>query len=166
MKILHVGCGNDVLPDYLIGKYEETRLDIDPVCNPDVIAPMTDMGDIGGFDFLYTQHALEHIFPHECKIALKEFYRVLGPEGAAIIIVPDLEGVEPTNEILYNSPAGGVCGLDIIYGMSRLIEVNPYMAHKNGFIKETLEAELLEAGFSRVDVKRMSGYNLVAIVKK
>ena len=67
-----------------------------------------------------------------------------------MVIVPDLGGVKPTHDIVYESPAGPVCGLDIIYGMARLIEDNKWMAHKNGFTMASLKAEFKEAGFINI----------------
>jgi SAM-dependent methyltransferase len=162
--VLHVGCGGNPLPDWLDG--EETRLDIDPQHNPDVVASMTDMGDIGGFDLLYCSHSLEHLYPHDVPVALSEFRRVLKDGGQAIVIVPDLEDVTPTSEPLLETPAGPVCGLDMIYGMSRLIADNEHMAHHFGFIAETLTLALKDAGFSGVRVLRGNDYNLIGAARK
>lgn len=159
--ILHVGCGRSPLPAWLEG-YEEVRLDIDPDVQPDIIASITDLGDIGPFDGLYTSHTLEHLFPHEVATALSEFRRVVRPGGMVVVIVPDLEGVEATTETLYDSPAGPVCGLDMIYGMARLIAANPYMAHRCGFVHRTLSEVMGSTGFTAYDVRRDGAYNLVA----
>lgn len=162
--VLHVGCGGNPLPDWISG--EETRLDIDPQHNPDVVASMTDMGDIGGFDFLYCSHSLEHLYPHDVPVALKEFYRVLGDGGRVIVIVPDLEGVEPTREPLLDTPAGPVSGFDLFYGMATLVEKNAHMAHHSGFVRETLAEALERAGFSGVHVLRGNDYNLIGAARK
>ena len=88
-SLLHVGCGGDALPDWLAG-YDEVRLDIDPLCHPDIVAPMYDLGDIGEYDAILCIHALEHVFPHEVEKALSEFKRVLKVGGYAMVFVPDL----------------------------------------------------------------------------
>lgn len=160
-RVLHVGCGGDCLPDWIDG--EETRLDIDPKVKPDVVASMTNMGEIGEFEIVYSSHALEHLHLHEVKIALKEFHRVLGDGGRAMVIVPDLEDARPTSEVLFNSPAGPVTGLDLFFGMQSLVAGNPYMAHHYGFVSSTLEAELLAAGFRAAVVKRLPCFNLFAV---
>lgn len=160
--VLHAGCGREPLPDWL-GDCDETRLDIDADVQPDIVASLTDMGDIGPFDAIYTCHTLEHLFPHEVSVALDGFRRVLKPGGVAIILVPDLEDVRPTEEVVYDSPAGPVCGLDMFYGMARLIALSPYMAHKCGFIAATLGKALGAAGFSQSHTYRLGGYNLVGI---
>ena len=148
-NLLHVGGGGGPLPDWAQGVVEST-LDIDPKHNPDIVASVTDMGKIGKYDFVYSCHVLEHVYPHEARIALKEMYRVLRDGGTNIVIVPDLEGVKPTRDVVYESPAGPVCGLDIIYGMASLIEENPYMAHKCGFTMGLLKDEFKRAGFKKI----------------
>ena len=153
------------MPDYL-NRYEETRLDIDAQHQPDVLASITDMGDIGQYDALYCAHALEHLYPHECEQALAEFLRILKPGGAAVIFVPDLEDVTPDETVLFHSQAGDITGLDLIYGHRKQIKDNPHMAHKNGFVKKTLEKSLNNAGFKTVMVARHEHYNLSAVALK
>lgn len=165
LKLLHVGAGATPLPDFF-GTVEETRLDIDPQVNPDVVASMLDMGDIGPFDAVYASHCLEHLYPHEVPKALSEFLRVLRPGGVAIIFVPNLEGVAPTDDVVYESAAGPISGLDMIYGPRRYTEVNPYMAHHTGFVPQTLTQEIEQAGFSRVEVKAQPVYQLFAAAVK
>lgn len=160
--VLHVGCGKEPLPTWL-GDFREVRLDIDPDCTPDIVAPMTDMGEIGPFDALYCCHALEHLYPHEVPMALGEFLRVLRAGGTLMVVVPDLEGIQPTEDVLYESPAGPICGLDMIYGKAALIAGNPHMAHHSGFVGSTLEGALLAAGFDKAKASRPGGYNLLAV---
>lgn len=165
--LLHVGCGNERVTDEgPLDGYDEVRLDIDPNCKPDIIASMTDMGDIGPFDMVYSSHSLEHLDPDGVRLALAEFFRVLKPGGAVMIFVPDLEDVPLTEEPLYESPAGPICGLDLMYGLRSCLHLMPYMAHKTAFVRATLEGVLLEAGFSPVHVKRIGCYNLIATARK
>jgi SAM-dependent methyltransferase len=163
--ILHVGCGREPLPAWMEGYDEEVRLDIDADVEPDVVASMTDLGDIGPFDAIYTCHTLEHVFPQEVPVALAEFRRVLKPGGIAMIVVPDLEDVKATDEMLYESPAGPVSGLDMIYGMPGLIALSPHMAHRCGFVADTLRAALEAAGFAAVLTQRSEGYNLFGVAR-
>lgn len=163
-SVLHVGCGTNPLPTWLDGA-DEVRLDIDPGCDPDVVASMTEMGEIGPFDLIYCSHAIEHLYPHDVTKALGEFHRVLKPQGAAFIFVPDLEDVKPTEEPLYDSPSGPICGLDMYYGLGRYIEISPHMAHHSGFVRETLTKALKAVGFEAT-ARRLSGYNLFAMAVK
>lgn len=163
--LLHVGCGFEPLPaDF--HHFSETRLDIDPRCEPDVVASMTDLGAIGPFAVVYSSHCLEHLAPHDVPIALGEFRRVLVDHGAAVIMVPDLEGVEPTDEVLFVSPAGPISGLDLIYGFRPALAQQPHMAHRTGFVASTLQAALETAGFSHIKVERVPGHNLMALAHR
>ena len=161
-SLLHVGCGGDPLPDWL-EEYKETRLDIDESHCPDVVSSMTDMGDVGTFDAVYCSHALEHLFPYEVEIALKEFKRVLRDGGVAIVFVPDLEDVRPTEEVLFVSPSGGITGMDLIYGLRKAFKENPYMLHKTGFTQSTLAKEFENVGFRKIETRRLEPYNLLCL---
>jgi len=162
MRILHPGCGGASLPSWFKG-WEIVRLDIDESCRPDVVASMVDMGDIGKFDAIYCSHTLEHLYPHDVKKALKEFIRVLNDDAFVMLFVPDLEDVKPDNKVLFTSPGGDICGLDLMYGHRGLVEESPYMAHHTGFTKELLADEFRDAGFDVVSVNRASCHNLCAV---
>ena len=163
--ILHPGCGHQkILPGFEM--LREVRLDIDPTCNPDIVASITDMGDIGEFDMIYTCHTLEHLYDFDVVKALSEFHRVLKPEGVAIIIVPDVEGVTCDRKTLYDSPSGPICGVDLYYGLTSAVKANPYYGHHMAFIAETLEAAMKEAGFGFVKTQRLGNYNLMGVGKK
>lgn len=164
-RILHVGCGGNRLPDWL-GEHQEVRLDIDPRHKPDVLATMTSMGNIGAFDVVYNSHSLEHLYPHDVPVALAEFLRVLRPGGVAILLVPDLEDVRPTEDVLYQAPAGPMTGLDLIYGCRKLIPTMPFMAHHTGFTADTIRAALEDAGFIDVQTIRGGDYNLTGVGHK
>jgi len=159
VRVLHPGCSDSILPLQFDG--EEIRLDIDPKVQPDIVASMTDMGEIGQFDLVYCSHTLEHLHPADADRALQEFMRVLRPGGAAFIMVPDLEGIQPTHEVLFDSAAGPITGHNLYYGHVSCME-NPYMQHHCGFVAETLRAALARAGFTQIVVKRGPLHNLVA----
>lgn len=165
-RILHVGCGGERLPAEVAGV--ETRLDISPDHSPDIVGSMTDMPMVpdGSFDGVYSSHSVEHLYPHEVTRALAEFHRVLAPGGAAIIIVPDLEDVKPTEDVLYDCPCGPMTGLDLIYGYRRLLADMPHMAHHTGFTRDTMKAALEAAGFAHIVTRRCSDYNLLAVAVK
>jgi len=160
-RILHVGCGDNPLPEWMEG--EEVRLDISPYNDPDIVASMTDLGDIGLYDVVYCAHALEHLYPHDIRTALIEFKRVLATNGLVLVVVPDLEGIKPTNELVYESMGGPITGLDMFYGYSKMIEESPFMAHRYGFVEETLRDFFIEAGFSNTTTKRLPEFNLMAV---
>lgn len=156
-KVLHVGCGGSSLPFYL-QHCQEVRLDIDPATQPDIVADMTHLPPEldGEFDAVFTCHSLEHLYPHDVDTCLRGFHRVLKPGGSVIVFVPDLEGLTPTDDVLYVSPSGPVTAFDLFYGYRPWIRDNPFMAHKCGFVQKTLTGALERAGFAKVEVKRLS----------
>lgn len=127
---------------------------------------MTDMGDIGEYDAVFCQHALEHLHPYEVPVALSEFIRVLKKGGSAMVFVPDLEDVRPTEEVILESPAGPITGLDMIYGYRKVLKELPHMAHNTGFVEQTLNQAFMDAGFSKVVTRRLGNYNLMAVGQK
>ena len=164
MRVLYVGCGGDMEMSWLPQLSEVTRLDIDPAVAPDIVADMCKMGDIGEYDMVYSCHSLEHLYPHDVAKALGEFYRVLSPTGYAVILVPDLQDVRATDEVLFESAAGPIAGLDLIYGHRASIAECPFMAHRTGFMESTLREAL--AAFPKVTTKRLPDYNLLAVACK
>lgn len=166
MRLLHAGCGRGDLPPFFGDKYQEVRLDIDPKTEPHVVASLVDLGDIGEFDVVYTSHCVEHLYPSDVSLALAEFYRVTSESGSTIVIVPDLEGVQATEEVLYVCEVGPLTGLDLIYGCRYDAGRSEYMAHHSGFVSATLEAAMRAAGFEFVTMKRLPDYNLMAVGQK
>lgn len=164
-RLLHPGCGFEPLPPWL-SNVDEVRLDIDDDCKPDIHASITDMGEIGEFDLIYTCHTLEHLYQYDVAKALAEFHRVLKPGGMAFILVPDVEGVTCDRKVLYVAPSGPICGLDLYFGLTEYVQQNSYYAHHTAFVQNTMEAQLKEAGFEVLAVKRLPDYNLMGIGRK
>lgn len=166
-RLLHIGCGWQPLPEWLPATlFREVRVDVEPKVEPDFVRNMLNLHDIGTFDFIYSSHNIEHLYPYEVPRAFAEFMRVLNPGGAIAIVVPDLEDVRPTEEPLANCELGLICGLDMYYGHHTQLEQFPYMAHHCGFIKATLEKALAAAGFQNIKVERLANYNLCATGEK
>lgn len=165
-RVLHAGCGRREIDRDIFPDWAETRLDIDPECDPDMVGSMANLDLIGDgeFDAVYTCHSLEHLNTHDAAAALREFRRILKPDGFVLIIVPDLEGIEPTKDVVYVSPGGPITGLDMIYGHN--VSSSPWMQHRCGFVKATLERALADAGFSRRVVNRAALHNLIAAAAK
>ena len=166
-KVLHVGCGvasRDKLPVAFWGaNWREIRLDLDPDVQPDYVASTTDMGVVasGSVDAVYSAHNVEHLYPHEVPLALREMRRVLTQAGVALIKLPDLQEVArhiadgKLEDPLYVSPMGPIAPLDILYGhRASLAGGNLFMAHHTGFTEATLALALINAGFAAVMMQR------------
>ncbi len=173
-SVLHVGCGPynpEALPKmFQTQQWREVRLDINPAVRPDILGSITDLSAVPNesVDAVYSSHNLEHIYAHEVPIALAEFYRVVKPGGFALITLPDIQRVAEfvaqgqLEEPLYQSPAGPISAIDILYGLrTALAEGNSFMAHRTAFTVETLSQKLQQAGFTRVEAKE-DGLNLWA----
>jgi predicted O-linked N-acetylglucosamine transferase (SPINDLY family) len=160
---LHVGCGpahkDQTTRGFNTPEWNELRLDIDATVNPDIVGTMLDMSAVadGAVDALFSSHNIEHLYAHEVPAALAEFRRVLKPDGFLVITCPDLQSVcqliadDKLTEPAYNSPAGPIAPLDILYGLRAALERgNHYMAHRCGFTEKVLVGTLHTAGFGGV----------------
>jgi len=175
-QVLHVGCGpanlSSLPPYFQTGEWSEIRLDIDESVNPDVTGTILDMGLIedDSVDAIYSSHNIEHVYPHEVRIALLEFWRVLKEDGVAVICCPDIQTVAQAVaagnllDPLYISAAGPISAIDIMYGHRASIAAgNLFMAHRTAFTAPSLAAHLKEVGFEAVAVAQDKIYGLHAI---
>ncbi|MFZ6766645.1 class I SAM-dependent methyltransferase [Undibacterium sp. Di26W] len=180
MKLLHVGCGPQnkagTTPYFQSDDWQEVRFDIDVRVNPDIQGTLTDMSAVatGSIDAVYSSHNIEHLYPHEVAVALKEILRVLKDDGIFVVTCPDLMSVcklvaeDKLLEPAYISPAGPISPLDILYGHRAAMEKgNLYMAHRCGFTQKVLMNVLAGAGFKTVVVaSRAAAFDLWAVASK
>jgi SAM-dependent methyltransferase len=157
--LLHVGCSSQnksALKGFDSDDWREIRFDIDPSVYPDIEGTLTDMDavDTGSVDAIYSSHNIEHVFPHEVHTVLLEFHRVLKDDGIVVLTCPDLVSVcqavanDKLMETLYESPAGPIAPIDILYGHREAVAKGKiYMAHKTGFTYTTLQEAFFKAGF-------------------
>jgi predicted SAM-dependent methyltransferase len=178
--LLNVGCGAigpvDPLPSLFRSPgWGEVRLDIDPGVEPDIVASITDMSSIrsDSVDALWSSHNLEHLYDHDVGKAMAEFRRVLKPAGFVYLKVPDLQAVAEfmaangAEKPAYESPAGPIAPLDMIYGLRTAIAAgHHYMAHRTGFTPHILERVLETAGFEFGVMKRKNYMELSAVAFK
>jgi len=162
-KVLNVG-GNDksiALPPHYAG-FEHVLLDIDPKRKPDIVCDARQLTTLeaGQFDAVYCSHNLEHYYRHDVPRVLAGFLHVLKDGGYAHIRVPDLDelmrvtierGLD-VDDVLYQSPAGPIMVLDVLYGYSVEIERSgqDFFAHKTGFTRKSLGNALKRAGFQEI----------------
>lgn len=178
---LHVGCGtkrkDDTTPGFNTPEWNELRLDIDENVKPDIVATMLEMFDVGdeSVDAIFSSHNIEHLYAHEVPLALKEFLRVLRPEGFLVATCPDLQSVcaliaeDKLTEPAYTAPAGPITPLDILYGHRRsMSRGNLHMAHRCGFTEKVLLGTLQGSGFSSIVSKRRAYpyFDLYAVASK
>ena len=178
--LLNVGCGYSnisQLKGFNSVTWKEIRLDIDNNVKPDIVGTLTDMKlvETGSVDAIYSSHNIDHIYPHEVPIVLKEFYRVLKDDGIVVITCPDLQSVceavvkDKLLEPLYETSEGvKISPIDILYGLrSDISKGNEYMAHKGGFTYSVLNASFAEAGFkARYGGRSQEGWDLFLVAFK
>jgi SAM-dependent methyltransferase len=179
--VLHVGPGHrqngaELPASFQTPEWREVRLDIDPGNEPDIVGSMLDMHAVAdaSVDAIYSAHNIEHVYPHEVPVVLSEFSRVLKPDGFLLVTCPDLQAVaaliaqDKLTEPAYESPAGPIAPLDILYGHRPALACgNHFMAHKCGFTLKVLFATLQANGFTAVIGKRRpAAFDLWALAYK
>ena len=161
--VLNVGGNNKniAIPAHFDG-FEHWLLDIDPLGKPDVLCDARELDQRVGneFDAIYCSHNLEHYFWHDAQRVLKGFHHGVKPGGFVDIRVPDLlsvmdavlNGKVGLTQPLYQSGAGPIAPLDVIYGFRARIASSgvDYYAHKTGFSRQTLHQVVRAAGFSHL----------------
>jgi ubiquinone/menaquinone biosynthesis C-methylase UbiE len=162
-KVLNVG-GNskDIALPPQYAEFEHLLLDIDPTGSPDIVCDARELKtlEIEQFDAVYCSHNLEHYYRHDVPKVLAGFLHVLKDGGFVHIKVPDLQGLMKVviqkgldiDDVLYESPAGPIMVLDVLYGYGVQIERSgqEFFAHKTGFTQKSLLNALQNAGFSKV----------------
>jgi len=178
-RVLNVGCGHysphGLHPAFRDAAWKEVRLDIDESVKPDIIGSITSMKAVANaeFDAIWSSHNLEHLYSHEIGRAVAEFRRVLKPDGFALITCPDLEAIAAlvvkgrAEATAYQSPAGPITALDMLYGHSASIKRgNFFMAHNTGFTANRLGRLLVKGGFAEALLIKGASFDLWALALK
>ncbi len=161
-RVLNVGGNNKAIPlPHQYADFEHLLLDIDPRGSPDIVCDARKLTTLEGgqYDAVYCSHNLEHYYRHDVPRVLDGFLHVLKDGGFAQIRVPDISEVMRVtiergldiDDVLYQSPAGPIMVLDVLYGYSVEIERSKqdFFAHKTGFSQKSLLAALHRSGFSK-----------------
>ena len=144
-KMLNVGGNNRAiaLPPHYAG-FEHLLLDIDPAGSPDFVCDARELTSLqaGQFDAVYCAHNLEHYYRHDVPRVLAGFMHVLKDGGFAHIRVPDIHDLMKSTiergldieDVLYESEAGPIMVLDVLYGHGEQIARSgqDFFAHKTG----------------------------------
>jgi len=108
-------------------------VDIREECQPDFRCDIRQLPfDNGSFDIIFSSHVLEHFDREEHIQLLKEWLRVLKPEGEVRIVVPSIEWA--AKKLVEGIVDNDV--MNVLYGA----QSNPYDFHKTGFTPLTLSA--------------------------
>ncbi len=167
-RVLNVGGGDRAIamPSHY-GGWDQVLLDIDPRGNPDICCDARNLTTLepAQFDAIYCSHSLGHYYRHDAMKVLGGFRHVLKAAGFAEIRVPDVQSVirhvvnsgMDLGDELYQSPAGPIAAIDVLYGLGREIEQSgrDFYAHKNGFTPKLLSGTLHAAGFASVRIVEM-----------
>ena len=177
--LLHVGCGpqdKSDLKGFNSDDWSEIRLDIDKDVNPDIVGTLTDLSlvETASIDAVYSAFNIDHIYPHEVPITLREFYRVLRDDGIVVITCPDMQGVceaiaqDKLLDVLYESSSGPISPIDVLFGNRREVSGgNEFMAKKGGFTYSELDRVFFDARFkTRVGGRREEMYELFLVAFK
>lgn len=142
---LHIG-GQEVHPDWKILDIEE-RPEVDFVGDAACLSQFDD----NSVEAIYASHVLEHFhyaLNNELSNTLREWHRVLEPDGKLYISVPDLKILC----WLYLNP--NLVPLERHYVMRIIFggHTNEFDVHRVGFDVDTLAMYLEEAGFREYEV--------------
>lgn len=137
---LHIG-GKVPHPDWKI-------LNIIPEEGVDFIGDAKDLGQFidESIQNIYASHVLEHLALSEITPCLKEWHRVLAPDGLLLISVPNLS-------TLCELFASGECDPDNRFLIIKMImgsQKNPYDFHRSAFDMDLICHFLAEAGFQSI----------------
>jgi SAM-dependent methyltransferase len=155
--------------------WQQWRIDVDPMANPDIVADIVDLSAIASdsVDAVWAAHCIEHLYAHQVRPALCEFHRIVNPGGFVCIIVPDLQSIaqyildDRLHETIYEAPAGPVSAHDILFGFGPAVAAgHGNMAHHCGFTPTLLLQRLSEIGFAETVLRRRANLELAAVLRK
>lgn len=141
---INLGCGYDKLPGYV-------NIDIDKNCRPDVISVIDSLPFFknSSVDEIISIHLIEHLYKWHVMDALREWYRILKPNGKLIIECPNIAFVCSwllDSQDFDENPNN--LGINALYGDPSYRD--PHMTHKWGYTPVTLEILLRKVGFREV----------------
>ena len=162
-KLLHAMCGNNdksrTTKVFAQNEWTEVRLDPHPANKPDIEGDLRALSTLEdkSFDAILTHHSLERLYPHEVGKALAEMYRVLNDEGYLLLTCADLQTAcqliadDKFLEPAYESPAGPISPIDILYGFRPAVAAGHMnFANHCGFTSKALIGTLAQVGFASV----------------
>lgn len=177
---LHAACANSdkrrTTREFAHDEWREVRMDVNPEVRPNIVSSLLDMCMLenDSFDAVFAAHALERLYAHEVGKALTNIHRVLNQDGYLVLICADLQSAcalvaeDKLLEPAYNSPAGPVAPIDIIYGFRPALAAG-YERHasKCGFTARALMGTLAQAGFGAIwTARNAAAFTLMGLAAK
>jgi len=136
---LHLGCGKKYIDGFKHVDLQDFE-HIDYKTSADNLYFAKD----NSVELIYASHILEHFGRHEYKKVLKEWYRVLKPNGILRIAVPDFEAVVN----YYNTKEKDLSKLlGLLVGGQKM---GQFDYHKMVFDELLLTSALREVGFKKI----------------
>jgi predicted SAM-dependent methyltransferase len=148
---LNLGCGLDKRQGYI-------NVDIRKDVNPDLVLNLEDIPypfESNSIEEIIDKDILEHIPYRKVENILKEWYRILKPEGKLYIQSPDLIAI--AYKVILNN---NYTWRDISYWLYGGQEYD-YNFHKSGFTIPTIRALLESIGFKIEKIENDGGTNLM-----
>lgn len=131
---LHLGCFNKKIHGFI---NVDIREDVSPDAVDDVFTLYTFPDNYA--ELIYACHVLEHASREDAKMALKNWYRVLKPNGILRIAVPDM-AKHFAHYFYYGN-------LDILNSALWGSQRHEYDFHYHGWDEKTIKRDLEAAGF-------------------
>lgn len=155
-KAIDIGCG--VNHQHLGDDYHVIRTDIRDECNPDYRCDVRELPfEKETFDLVFSSHVLEHFGRNEWQNVLKEWVRVLKPDGELRLVLPNIRwAVQKFIDGDAYKPEFQPHVWNVLYGG----QSNPYDFHYNGWTEDTLKFALEELGFNDFEWQEQN-YNMI-----
>jgi predicted SAM-dependent methyltransferase len=145
---LHLGCGACYLEGWVNADGEANPVVEGKVGHPDLVLDMYDLDTLPTerFEWVYSSHVIEHLYPSKLPEVLRHLHRILVPGGKLTLATTDFEGIylhrflEPENGGFWEAALYGECD----------VNDHPMAAHRNCFSMEKLTDLLGGAGFIKM----------------
>jgi SAM-dependent methyltransferase len=147
---LNLGCGDKILPGYVNVDVAPSRAGHKPdvLCDLHRLEPFKD----NSVDEILSVHVVEHFWRWEVVDVLREWRRVLKPQGRMILECPNLRSA--CEQFLADPGKGSGAGAEgqrtmwVFYGDPAWRD--PLMVHRWGYTPESLAAVMREAGLVNI----------------
>jgi predicted SAM-dependent methyltransferase len=159
IRKLHLGCGPNELPGWL-------NTDLSPVLSNVIYIDISDPLPVpdGSFDYIYSEHLIEHVAFESGLTHLKECHRVLNDKGTLRLSTPDIQflidyykpncmsdvQLKYLNRVMDDSKFGN----EFRFGTTLINVFMRKWGHQFIYDEEILKAALKHVGFA--DIRRCS----------